>query len=127
MLMHQQQLGVPILKASQGTARGVMLAWRDWKKIVVAKNAMSDMVAGQTLGPGQAASSPSAQEGKRVRYQTITHNQTHQVKKPWDHQLFGNKMTLIARRTWLRTAVAALKFTHDILQSGAPVSKIRLR
>ena len=63
MLMHQQQLGVPFLQAYQGTASGVKLAWRDWKKIVVAKNAMRDIVAGQTLGPGQAASSPSAQEG----------------------------------------------------------------
>lgn len=41
-----------------------MLAWRDWKKIVVAKNAMSDIVAGQTLGPGHAASSPSVPQEK---------------------------------------------------------------
>ena len=67
-----------------------MLAWRDWKKMVVAKNAMSAMVAGQTLGPGQAASSPSAQQGgygSDTRYQFITRYQTHQVKVSLDHQL----------------------------------------
>ena len=52
--------------------------------MVVAKNAMSDIVAGQTFGPGQAASSPSAQQGKVD--QISTH---HTVPRTSSEEMLG--------------------------------------